>query len=193
MAQGSIDGHIGRCVRPAVSVFGSNGARPGQKAYEVARAVGRTLGQLGYTVVNGGYGGTMEASARGAREAGGSTVGVTCRVWSSPPNEYIDEVIQTAGLTERIGTLIELGRSGYVVLPGATGTLAELAWVWELACKGLAPPRPIVCLGDFWRPLVALMASQRPACAEAVVFAGDPRELGRHFLRFPRASAPREH
>jgi len=53
--------------RAVVSVFGANDAREGDEAYETARAVGRKLAESGYAVANGGYGGTMEASARGGR------------------------------------------------------------------------------------------------------------------------------
>ena len=165
--------------RPVVAVFGASDPRPGDEAYEFARGVGRKLAELGRVVVNGGYGGTMEASARGAKEAGGATIGVTCDIWRSRANEFIDEVIVTSCLPERIGKLIELGTGGYVVLPGATGTLAEFAWVWELACKGLlgGPVRPIVCMTGFWRPLVEMMIAQRPAGADHVDFADTPAEL----------------
>jgi predicted Rossmann-fold nucleotide-binding protein len=56
-------------------------------------------------------------------------------------------------LHQRLARLIELG-DAYVVLPGSTGTLVELAMVWELINKGLIPRRPILCWGDFWRPVV---------------------------------------
>ena len=168
-------------ARPAVCVFGSGDARPGDAAYEQARAAGAALVRLGYAVANGGYGGTMEASALGARRAGGATIGVSCSLWKSAPNAAIDEVIVTGSLDERVAKLVELGSGGYLALAGATGTLAELAWVWELVCKGFIPPRPIVCLGSFWRPLVEMMASQRPTAGRAVALVEDVDELGRHF------------
>jgi len=170
-----------------VSVFGSGLARVGQPAYRQAMAVGRKLAELGYAVANGGYGGTMAAAAQGASRAGGKVIGVTCSIWSSQPNPYLDRVISTGSLPERIQTLIELGRSGYVVLPGATGTLAELAWVWELAFKGLlarAPDgrdRPIVCVGRFWQPLMEMMDSQRPGGSSRVAVVSDAGELGSYF------------
>jgi len=167
-------------TQPAVAVFGSADPREGDEAYELARAVGRQLASLGYTVVNGGYGGTMEASARGAREAGGRTVGVTCSLWKSAPNRYVDETIDTADLFERARKLIELGTGGYVVLPGATGTLVELALVWELLCKRFQPEVPIVCVGEFWQPLVDMMAQQRPRCVGLVAVVAAADELCRH-------------
>jgi len=164
-----------------VAVFGSNDAEEGGMEFMQAHEVGKTLARLGYQVANGGYGGTMEASARGAKSLGGDTIGVTCSVWKSAPNPYIDRNIQTDSLNERLDTLIRVATGGYVVLDGATGTLAELACVWELTAKGLLDRRPIVCLGDFWRPVVELMAEERPSCAEYVSFIEIPRELSKHF------------
>ncbi len=171
------DGALAR----AVAVFCSSDSAEGQAAYALARAVGGTLARLGYAVVNGGYGGGMEASARGAKEAGGTTVGVTCSVWKGRANRFIDRCVQTNGLADRLERLLDLGRSGYVALPGGTGTLLELAMAWELACKRLAPRRPIVCVGEFWRPLVAMMSQARPGCEEFVAIVGGAEELGRFF------------
>ena len=164
-----------------VSVFGANDPAEGDEAYEVARGVGRCLAELGYAVANGGYGGTMAASARGAKEAGGRTIGVTCSLWRSEPSEYIDEVVTTESLSERVSTLIELGRGGYVVLPGATGTLVELATVWEMMCKGMLPRRPVVCMGTFWEPLVEMMGAAREASRECVSVVRDLAGLRRSF------------
>jgi len=164
-----------------ITIFGSNRASDGDLAYQVAHAAGKTVARIGYQVANGGYGGTMEASARGAKSAWGQTVGVTCSIWKSKPNPYIDRVIETASLLDRLDTLIRLGVSGYVVLPGATGTLAELACVWELISKGLVERRPLVCVGDFWRPLAEMMSQQRPASADKVSFVETPGQLESHF------------
>ena len=163
--------------RRTVTVFGSNNPEEGEAGYETALTVGRTLGQMGYTIANGGYAGTMEASARGAKEAGSSTIGVTCTLWDRKANPYIDRVIETAALLERIGTLIELGTCGYVVLPGATGTLAELGWVWELSCKGFIRERAIVCVGGFWDPLIEMMRTARGSTERFVTVIPSPQEL----------------
>ena len=179
-----------------VSIFGAGGCVEGEQAYQDALAVGRALGEADYAVANGGYGGTMEASARGAREGGGAVIGVTCSVWKSRPNRYVDRVVETASLSERIGKLTELGRAGYVVLPGATGTLAELAWVWELAFKGLLArgasggDRPIVCLGLFWRPLLEFVDTARPGAAQRVSVISAVDQLGEYFPGGAGLSAP---
>ncbi len=170
--------------QPIVTVFGSAAPRSGEQLYETARQLGAGLARLGLTVCNGGYGGTMEATARGAREAGGHTIGITCRALGRPgANAYIREVIETGTLLERLETLLRLGRA-YVVLPGGTGTLAELALCWEMRNKGLIEAaRPLVLLGDWWQPVVDCVARVQPA--ELVTAAGDVdgvlETLSRHF------------
>ena len=166
---------------PAVAVFGSSDPAEADEGYAVAREVGRRLAEAGYTVANGGYGGTMEASARGAVEAGGHTVGVTCSCWAAAPNAYIRQVVETATLAERLECLARLGRAGFVALPGATGTLVELARVWEGMLKGLMPRLPLVCVGEFWRPLVERIALVRPDSARIVRVIGSPAELADPF------------
>jgi uncharacterized protein (TIGR00725 family) len=60
-----------------VAVFGGHAPAPGSADYEMARELGRRLAEAGFIVMSGGYGGTMEAVSRGAREAGGLAIGVT--------------------------------------------------------------------------------------------------------------------
>jgi uncharacterized protein (TIGR00725 family) len=164
-----------------VSVFGHSGVREGEPAYDLALSAGRRLAELGYAVACGGYGGAMEAAARGAKEAGGRTIGVTCSIWRSRANRFIDECVQTDSLDLRIARLIEIGRSGYVVLPGGTGTLRELATVWEALSIQAILGRPLVCIGSFWRPLVEMMASARPGCEECVALIDRAEELDAFF------------
>lgn len=178
--------------RPGVAVFGSYDPADGSEGYATAQAVGRKLAELGYVVVNGGFGGTMEASARGARQAGGRTVGVICRPWGIRANDYTDRTVQTDSIQQRIAALLECGDAGVVVLPGSTGTLLELATVWEHVAKGLSAARPIVCVGPFWRPLVEIIASARPANARWLAFVESPAELGRHFSPVPASAAGRK-
>ena len=141
-----------------ISVFGSGKVSIASPEYRMAYELGMLLGKEGFVHVSGGYGGTMEAGAKGAREAGGKTIGITVSGWG-PPNAYISENIPMPDLFARIGKLMELG-DGYVVLPGATGTLIELSMAWERAQKGLDRVKPIVLLGDFWLPVIHLVKSQ---------------------------------
>ncbi len=95
----------------------------------------------------------MEASAQGAAEAGGKAIGVTSEYYRSTANRFITEEIKTKNVIERLLRLIELAQ-GYIVLPGGTGTLAELATVWEYSNKGVIAPRPVVVYKEFWQPVV---------------------------------------
>lgn len=161
-----------------VTIFGTGRAKSGEPAYVLAYEVGKVLAEAGFTIGNGGYGGTMLAAAEGAAKAGGQVVGVTCSAFkSSRPNEFVTRNIVTASLDERLDTLIKLGRA-YVVLPGGTGTLLELAKVWELKNKGfLAGGKPVILMGEFWRPLVDLVAVEDPESSRYVKFADGPRQI----------------
>jgi len=136
-----------------VTVFGSSRPAPGSEPYETARRLGAALARAGFTVASGGYGGVMEGVSRGAREAGGHVIGVTAAVFRSQANAWVEEEIRVATWQERLLKLVELG-DGYVVLPGGTGTLVELAVVWEWINKGFLAARPVVVLGEFWRPVM---------------------------------------
>lgn len=142
--------------RGLIAVFGSGGGNEADR--ERASALGRGLAEAGFGVLNGGYGGTMEASAQGAREAGGRAVGVTCAAFTfrSGANPHLSEEVVAETLAERIGILIERA-AGYVVLPGGNGTLAELSLAWEYVRRGLVPPRPVVAWREPWRRFVGLL------------------------------------
>lgn len=148
-----------------VTVFGSSRPAPGSPAYQAAYELGRAVAAAGWTLCNGGYGGTMEAAARGAVEAGGHTIGVTCATFRgrSGPNAYIRQEVPTFDLLTRLNTLVRLGWA-YVVLPGGTGTLLELALVWELLNKSLVRRRntPLILLGEHWGPVVELILREQP-------------------------------
>jgi uncharacterized protein (TIGR00730 family) len=145
--------------KPTVTVFGS--ARPidGDVYYEEARSVGRALASAGYIVCNGGYGGSMEASARGAKEAGGETIGVVSSFFSIETNRWIDRKVIMPTLMERLDALIEHG-DGYVVLRGGTGTLLEFAAVWELINKKVMAEKPIVVFGESWNTVIETLNSE---------------------------------
>jgi uncharacterized protein (TIGR00730 family) len=140
-----------RPSRGSIAVFGSSETVEGDPLYEEARRVGHLLAEAGYRVVTGGYGGVMEAASRGAAEAGGSAIGVTCAVFSERrPNPYLADNIETADLHDRTRELVALS-DGFVVLSGKSGTLAELAFLWALHRAGCLDRRPVVLLGDPWR------------------------------------------
>jgi uncharacterized protein (TIGR00730 family) len=160
-----------------ITIFGTGRAKAGDSAYALAMEMGKLLAQAGFTIANGGYGGTMLAAAKGAAAAGGEIVGVTCSAFkSSRANEYITREIVTASLDERLDTLIKIGQA-YVVLPGGTGTLLELAKVWELKNKGfLKAEKPIILVGGFWKPLAELIATDDPDSSRYIKLADGPKQ-----------------
>jgi uncharacterized protein (TIGR00730 family) len=136
-----------------ISVFGSSRPRDGDHDYEQARALGRELAARGFRVCSGGYGGVMEAASRGAKESGGRTLAVTAEFFRHEANAWVDEVSAVATWQERLFELIRLGE-GFVACKGGTGTLVELAVVWEMLNKGVLQGKPFVALGDFWTPII---------------------------------------
>ncbi len=136
-----------------ITVFGSSRPREGDGDYEQARLLGRELAARGFRVCSGGYGGVMEAASRGAKEAGGRTLAVTAKFFRSSANAWVDEVFAVSTWQERLFELIRVGH-GFVACKGGTGTLVELAVVWEMLNKGVMQGKPFVTLGEFWTPII---------------------------------------
>lgn len=126
---------------------------PGDAAYADAMRLGRLLAQAGHAVLTGGYIGTMEAVSRGAAEAGGHVIGVTCdeiEAWRSVrPNTWVKEERRFPTVRLRLFALME-GGEAVVALPGGIGTLAEVAETWShLQTRSIAA-RPLVLVGPGW-------------------------------------------
>lgn len=136
-----------------VTVFGSSRPRDGDADYEEARALGRSLAERGLAVCTGGYGGVMEGVSRGAREAGGKTYGVTAEFFRRAANEWVDTEVRVKTWEERLFELIRLA-DGFAVCKGGTGTLVELAVVWEMMNKSVTTAKPIAVVGAFWQPIL---------------------------------------
>lgn len=159
-----------------IAVFGSSRPKSGSDAYEQAYDLGKRIAQRGWTLCNGGYGGTMEASAKGAAEAAGQVVGVTCNIWSRAGiSPFLTREVRMDDLYSRVRTLVELS-SAYIVLPGGTGTLLELALVWELVNKKFLTGRPIVLIGDCWQGVIEAVSNDDPRCIHCIHQAADPAQ-----------------
>lgn len=165
---------------PTITVFGSARPRAGDVEYEMARSLGAALASAGYQVCNGGYGGIMEASARGAKEAGSETIGVVAEFFGTLTNPWIDKTVIVSSLVERLTKLVELG-DGYVILKGGTGTLLEFAAVWELMNKNVMNEKPIVVVGNFWNDVISTLNNEllfegKTSCTKFVSIAEDPEK-----------------
>lgn len=159
-----------------ITIFGTGRAKSGDEVFNLARKTGTLLAEAGFTIANGGYGGTMLAAAKGASQADGEVIGVTCSAFGSKANEHISREIVTACLEERLNKLIELG-DGFIVLPGGTGTLLELAMVWELKNKRfLRQDKPVIIIGDFWKELINTLSRDDAECTKYIEQADTPEK-----------------
>lgn len=112
-----------------LSVIGDAAAEPGLA--ETAYEVGRRAAERGWIVINGGLGGVMEAASRGAREAGGTTVGILPTYDAATANDYVDIIIPT-GLGHARNTVLVAAASGVIAVGGRYGTLSEIALALKL-------------------------------------------------------------
>ena len=167
-----------------ITVFGSARQVKDSPDYMLAYDLGRELASAGFTLCNGGFGGVMEASAHGAKEAGGKTIGVTFDINGRKPNQWIDEIVHIPQLIGRMIKLIELG-DAYVVLRGGTGTLLEFAAVWEYVNKGMMKEKPIILIGDFWQGVVTTLREELlwegvGDCTKIIRSVSSPRECAEY-------------
>jgi uncharacterized protein (TIGR00730 family) len=146
--------------KPCVTVFGSARFNEGHPFYELARELGRGLAGAGYAVVTGGGPGIMEAANRGAREAGGLSIGCNIRLpMEQKPNPYLDRFIEFEHFFVRKVMLVKYS-SAFVVMPGGFGTLDEAFEVITLMQTGKLEKFPLVAMGgDFWVHLREFMRS----------------------------------
>jgi uncharacterized protein (TIGR00725 family) len=146
-----------------IAVFGGSSSKPGTQAYDNAYRLGNLIGKAGYTVLTGGYIGTMEAVSHGTAEAGGRVIGVTCdqiEVWRPvAPNAWVQEELRYATLRERLFALID-NCDAALVLPGGIGTLAELAVMWSQLQTGAISPRRLILIGPGWQNVINQLFSQ---------------------------------
>lgn len=167
-----------------VTVFGSSRPGEGEPEYIEAHSVGRELAKAGFVVCNGGYAGTMEASARGAKEGGGRTIGILADVFATrKANPWIDTTVTVSTLIDRMMALISRG-DAYVVLKGGTGTLLEFAAVWEFMNKAMMKEKPIVLVGHFWETVVDTLKEELAwegldRCTRYVEIVGDATDVAR--------------
>lgn len=144
-------------VGPCVTVFGSARFAEGHPYYELAREVGAGLSRLGFTTLTGGGGGVMEGANRGAREAGGRSVG--CNIvlpFEQKPNPYLDEMVLCHYFFVRKVLLLKYSYA-FVVLPGGFGTLDELGEALTLIQTGKIEQFPVVLMGtEYWAPMLEM-------------------------------------
>jgi uncharacterized protein (TIGR00730 family) len=136
-----------------VTIFGGSKCRHDSLEYVEAREMGRLLAEAGFTICTGGYLGIMEASSRGAREAGGRVLGIVMNQFKSEPNRFLTDKVATNHFYERLQNLIT--RSvGFVAFKGGMGTVTEISLVWNKLQTRVLEKRPLVLVGDCWKGVV---------------------------------------
>jgi hypothetical protein len=126
-------------MRRYVAVIGAASCAAEQAA--VAEEVGRRLADAGAVVVCGGLGGVMEAACRGAKSAGGATVGILPGTSRGDANQWVDVAILT-GMGEARNALVVRSSDGVVAVGGEFGTLSEIALALKMGV-------PVVGIGSW--------------------------------------------
>jgi uncharacterized protein (TIGR00730 family) len=163
---------------PCVTVFGSSRFTEDHPNYQLARNLGYALAKAGYVVMTGGGPGIMEAANRGAREAGGLSLGCNIRLpREQEPNPYLDRFIEFEHFFIRKVMMVKYS-CAFVVMPGGFGTLDEAFEVITLVQTGKLDRFPVISMGgDFWTQLRAFaadtMLKQGVISAEDVGFIHD--------------------
>lgn len=168
-----------------ITIFGGSSPLPESKEYEFAYHLGYALANSGHTVLTGGYMGTMEASSRGASEAGGHVVGVTCaeieRWRNRTHNQWVKEEWKLETLHERMIKLID-SCDAAIALPGGPGTLAEIVLMWNRIQIEAIRPVPIILVGEEWKKIFSLFYQELlgyipPSSVEIIKFSNTINEI----------------
>jgi len=145
---------------PCVTVFGSARFTEDHPYYAMGREVGRRLAEAGYNVMTGGGPGIMEAANRGAREAGGLSIGCNIQLpMEQTPNPYLDHFVEFEHFFVRKVMLVKYS-SAFIVLPGGFGTLDEAFEVMTLIQTRKLESFPVVALGGaYWEELTEFLTN----------------------------------
>ena len=142
-----------------VAFFGDAAVLPISVYYQTAYQAAKRLAKMGYTIVNGGGPGIMDAATRGAESVGGKTESVTFYPEHATGFEgrYLanvtDKEIRTTNYIERMFKLMEES-DVFLIFQGGTGTISELGTAWVLAKLYYGHHKPFILVGAFWRPVI---------------------------------------
>jgi uncharacterized protein (TIGR00730 family) len=141
-------------VGPAVTIFGSARVRPPDPMYDAARQLAGELARRGFAIITGGGPGLMEAANRGAREAGGLSVGCNIELpFEQSINEYVDLGIEFHYFFVRKTMFVKYAEA-FVIFPGGFGTLDELFESLTLIQTGKIVHFPVIMFGSsYWSGL----------------------------------------
>ena len=143
--------------KPIITIFGSSTCNENSELYNIANRVGSILASKGYTTASGGYTCIMDGISKGSIEKRGRSIGITTdEITAVKASKYLTEEFREYSLMSRLELMINLGEA-YVFLPGSTGTLTELALVWDKQKLGLIPLKPSYLIGEMWHEVFHIM------------------------------------
>jgi len=147
-----------------LTVFGGSSPKPDSLEYQESYKLGQLAAQHGWTVATGGYIGVMEAASRGAADAGGHVIGVTCEdlSWLRPigANAWVKEERKFPSLRERLWHLVEICDAA-IAMPGGVGTLAEISVMWNGLIIHSIPSKPLVVVGSAWHEVMDMLLDEQ--------------------------------
>ncbi len=165
-------------VGPCITVFGSARFKEDHEYYKLAQQMGGRLAEMGFTVLTGGGPGIMEAANRGAKEAGGSSIGLNIQLpFEQSVNPWLDIMIEFEHFFVRKVMLVKYSL-GFVVMPGGFGTMDELFEAITLIQTKKITHFPVVLLGKaYYQEMIQTMS-------ETMIKNGtiSERDLDRFFL-----------
>ena len=154
--------HLTRPLIKNIAFFGDAGIRDDDPIYKEAFEVAKLLANEGFTIVNGGGPGIMDASTKGAEESEGETLAVTFNPKDAPGFEgryignRVDKEIKTSNYIERMFKLLEHADI-YIIFKGGSGTLSELGTAWVLAKLYYGHHKPFILFGEFWHKIISCL------------------------------------
>lgn len=145
-------------VKNGISIFGASQAKQNSKYYKLAEKTAYLLAKRGYSVITGAGSGIMEAANKGAKKAGGESIGLNILIPTrQKPNKYLTEVMEFRYFFCRKVMFAKYSKA-FVVFPGGFGTLDEFAEGITLVQTCKIDPVPIILVGSkYWKGLLNWM------------------------------------
>ncbi len=140
-----------------ITVFGSGTAEETSPEFKMAKKFGEIVAQNGWEIFCGGYYGIMLAVSQGADNFGGKSTGISWQGYHRSPNNYLSDIIECEDYFQRLLKLVE-SSDVYIIFPGGSGTLMELATIWALSERNLLNRKLIITVGEQWRELIQLVS-----------------------------------
>ena len=167
-----------------ISLLGYSTTYPGEELYRDAYETAKAVAEAGYTVVNGGGTGVMEAASKGGKAGGGEVIGVTfypkgaTHFEGRDTHNPMDREIITENYLERTLKLLEIGEI-YVIFNGGTGTISEFGMAWGMSRIYFGHHKPMVLYGNFWEKIIKTFEENmllRPEELKVYEIATTPKE-----------------